>query len=341
MSLINTKFIDILNESYSLLCKKNQSYNVTIRNICNSNNNSLNIEKVIENQSLIIEELDIILQQSSYIKFLSSIQSKEISLFLLNYVNIRDKPINNNWINNEIILTIDKLIFSIYHRIILSDEYKDMIKAINSFLQSDNYDALGVRRILNIVNDISKSYFEIDDIHNYIITSLSFTNISTLMNLIAIVGDSNKNISSKIAIKLISIKPKNEFEDLMIDINVALEKILENNSQIHPIIKNTSSNNNAISAKKPFKAISLSSNRIKTKRSFPLLKKAEEIFKEEIKRKNENALLGSKLAQQSLLLLECLADICYSLSIFLDVSFVLLSQTILFADNGNKLSITS
>ena len=334
MSLIN-KFLDILDEVNLLLSKKNQLCNESIKEIYNINQDKL-IGKVIENELSIIEQLHAILNQSSHIKFLSHIHSKEISTFILNYLNIREKPFHNR-INNQNLLTIDKLIFHIYHRLVLSDEYKDLLKNINAFLQSDNYDAIAVKRILNIINDINKVYYEIDDIHNSIITSISFTNISTLMNMVSIVSDSNKNVSSKIAIKIISIKPKSEFEDVIIDINVALEKIIENNSQVNTISRSSSSN----TIKKPFKAISLSNSRTKTKRSFPLLRKAEELFKEELKIKNEKASLNPKYAQQSLALLECLTEICYSLSIFLDVSFVLLPNTILFADNGDKLSILS
>lgn len=333
MALIN-KFVDILNEVHTLLSKKNQLHNDSIIEIYNINHDKL-IGKVIENELSIVQQLNAILHQS-YINFLSHIYSKEISTFILNYLNIREKPIQDR-IN---LFTIDKLIFHIYHRLVLSDEYKDLIKNLNLFLQSDNYDAIAVKRILNIINDINKVYYEIDDIHNNIITSISFTNISALMNMISISSDANKNMSSKIAIKIISIKPKCEFEDVIIDINTALEKIIENFSQLNTITR--SSNTNTNNTKKPFKAISLSNNRIKTKRVFPLLKKAEELFKEELKIKDERTLSEPKLARQSLVLLECLTEICYSLSIFLDVSFVLLSRTTLFTESGgDKLSILS
>lgn len=335
--MIANKLIEILNESYSLIInRKNEETYPTL-----SDNSNLTMEMINMNELLIINELNLILQQSFYIKFLSIIHSKEVSLFILNYLNIREKPIMINRINNENLLTIDKLIFHIYHRIVLSDENKDIMKAINSFLQSDNYNALGVKRILNIVNDINKVYYESNDIHNYIITSISFTNVSTVVNMISIVGDSNKNVSSKIVIKLLSVKSKNEFEDVIIDMNIALEKILENNLQLHSVNTNNTNSTNTNTNKKPFKAISISNIRIKTKRTFPLLKKAEELFKDELKRKNEKSKLGSKFAQQSLALLECLADICYSLSMLFDASFVLLSKSTLFVDNGDKLSIIS
>jgi NDP-sugar pyrophosphorylase family protein len=87
---------------------------------------------------------------------------------------------------------------------------------------------------------MNKIYYEIDIIYHDYLKSLTFLNLSSLMNIISIVGDTNKNISSKIVINILSITDYNHFQDFIIDINTAFEKIIESFLQFDD-------NNNAVS----------------------------------------------------------------------------------------------